>query len=78
MTDVRVFCGGCLVVGAPSYAAEPGAADSGCIKVTLSQGVEQIASEDDPLPLPPRKAFAYEMIYPALHRISSRFCPATR
>jgi hypothetical protein len=31
----------------------------------LSQGVEQIASEDDPLPLPPRKAFAHEMIYPA-------------
>jgi 4-hydroxybenzoate decarboxylase subunit C len=24
--DVRVFCGGCLVVGAPGYAAEPGAA----------------------------------------------------
>jgi UbiD family decarboxylase len=23
VTDVRVFCGGCLVVGAPSYAAEP-------------------------------------------------------
>ena len=32
--------------------------------------VEQIASEDEPLPLPPRKAFAYEMIYPAFHRIS--------
>jgi UbiD family decarboxylase len=27
VTDVRVFCGGCLVVGAPSYAAEAGAAD---------------------------------------------------
>jgi UbiD family decarboxylase len=26
VTDVRVFCAGCLVVGAPSYAAEPGAA----------------------------------------------------
>jgi len=26
VTDVRVFCGGCLVVGAPAYAAEPGAA----------------------------------------------------
>ena len=26
VTDVRVFCGGCLVVGAPSYEAEPGAA----------------------------------------------------
>jgi 4-hydroxybenzoate decarboxylase subunit C len=26
VSDVRVFCGGCLVVGAPSYAAEPGAA----------------------------------------------------
>jgi hypothetical protein len=26
VTDVRVFCGGCLVVGAPSYASEPGAA----------------------------------------------------
>jgi 4-hydroxybenzoate decarboxylase subunit C len=25
VTDVRAFCGGCLVVGAPSYAAEPGA-----------------------------------------------------
>ncbi len=25
--DVRVFCGGCLVVGAPAYSAEPGAAD---------------------------------------------------
>jgi UbiD family decarboxylase len=25
VTDVRVFCGGCLVVGAPSYASEPGA-----------------------------------------------------
>jgi UbiD family decarboxylase len=25
-TDVRVFCGGCLVVGGPAYAAEPGAA----------------------------------------------------
>ena len=24
--DVRVFCGGCVVVGAPPYAAEPGAA----------------------------------------------------
>ena len=32
--------------------------------------VEQIASEDDPLPLPPRKAFAYEMINPAFHRFS--------
>ena len=27
VTDVRVFCGGCLVVGAPSYASEPSAAD---------------------------------------------------
>ncbi len=27
VTDVRVFCGGCLVVGAPPYAAEPDAAD---------------------------------------------------
>ena len=26
VSDVRVFCGGCLVVGAPGYAAEPGAA----------------------------------------------------
>jgi UbiD family decarboxylase len=26
VTDVRVFCGGCLVVGAPPYAAEPDAA----------------------------------------------------
>jgi 3-polyprenyl-4-hydroxybenzoate decarboxylase len=26
-TDVRVFCAGCLVVGGPPYAAEPGAAD---------------------------------------------------
>jgi UbiD family decarboxylase len=26
VTDVRVFCGGCLVVAAPSYVAEPGAA----------------------------------------------------
>ncbi len=26
VTDVRVFCGGCLVVGAPSYADEPNAA----------------------------------------------------
>jgi UbiD family decarboxylase len=25
VTDVRVFCGGCLVVGAPRYAAEPNA-----------------------------------------------------
>jgi hypothetical protein len=25
VTDVRVFCGGCLVVGAPPYAAEPAA-----------------------------------------------------
>ena len=27
VTDVLVFCGGCLVVGAPSYASEPGAAE---------------------------------------------------
>jgi UbiD family decarboxylase len=26
VTDVRVFCGGCLVVGGPSFADEPGAA----------------------------------------------------
>ena len=26
VTDVRAFCSGCLVVGAPSYVAEPGAA----------------------------------------------------
>jgi UbiD family decarboxylase len=26
-TDVRVFCGGCLVVGGPSYASEAGAAE---------------------------------------------------
>jgi UbiD family decarboxylase len=26
VTDVRVFCGGCLVVGGPSYTTEPGAA----------------------------------------------------
>lgn len=26
VTDVRVFCGGCLVIGAPSYTDEPGAA----------------------------------------------------
>ncbi|MBI4886545.1 MAG: UbiD family decarboxylase [Acidobacteria bacterium] len=26
VSDVRVFCGGCLVVGAPAYAVEPGAA----------------------------------------------------
>jgi hypothetical protein len=26
VTDVRVFCGGCAVAGAPSYTAEPGAA----------------------------------------------------
>jgi 3-polyprenyl-4-hydroxybenzoate decarboxylase len=27
VTDVRVFCGGCLVVGGPSYASEAGAAE---------------------------------------------------
>jgi 4-hydroxybenzoate decarboxylase subunit C len=27
VTDVRVFCGGCLVAGAPPYASEPGAAE---------------------------------------------------
>ena len=27
VTDIRVFCGGCLVVGAPSFASEPGAAE---------------------------------------------------
>jgi 3-polyprenyl-4-hydroxybenzoate decarboxylase len=27
VTDVRVFCGGCLVVGGPSYAAEPAAGE---------------------------------------------------
>ena len=27
VTDVRVFCGGCLVVGAPPFADEPGAAE---------------------------------------------------
>jgi 4-hydroxybenzoate decarboxylase subunit C len=27
VTDVRVFCGGCLVVQAPSHATEPGAAE---------------------------------------------------
>ncbi len=27
VTDVRVFCGGCLVVGAPPYAEEPNAAE---------------------------------------------------
>ena len=27
VTDVRVFCGGCLVVGAPAYVVEPGAAE---------------------------------------------------
>ncbi len=27
VTDVRVFCGGCLVVGGPSYEDEPGAAE---------------------------------------------------
>jgi 4-hydroxybenzoate decarboxylase subunit C len=27
VTDVRVFCGGCLVVGAPSYGDEPAAAE---------------------------------------------------
>jgi 3-polyprenyl-4-hydroxybenzoate decarboxylase len=26
VTDVRVFCGGCLVIGGPSYAVDPGAA----------------------------------------------------
>ena len=26
VTDVRVFCGGCLVVGGPSFASDPGAA----------------------------------------------------
>jgi UbiD family decarboxylase len=26
VTDVRVFCGGCVVVGGPTFAAEPGAA----------------------------------------------------
>jgi UbiD family decarboxylase len=26
VSDVRVFCGGCLVVGGPSYSSEPGAA----------------------------------------------------
>src|SRR6185369_6604880 len=41
-----------------------------CIKFSLSQRVVQIASEDDPLPLPSCKTFADEMIYPAFHRIS--------
>ena len=27
VTDVRVFCGGCLVVGTPGYSSEPGAAE---------------------------------------------------
>jgi UbiD family decarboxylase len=27
VTDVRVFCGGCLVVGGPPFAADPGAAE---------------------------------------------------
>ena len=26
VTDIRVFCGGCLVIGGPPYASEPGAA----------------------------------------------------
>jgi hypothetical protein len=51
----------------PGLGGEP----RGCgIKVKLSQGVEQVAGKDDPLALPPRKAFAYEMIDPAFHRIS--------
>ena len=54
VTDVRVFCGGCLVVGAPGYAAEPGAGDrlardpafSGWPLVVITDEPERAARSD--------------------------------
>jgi hypothetical protein len=54
VTDVRVFCGGCLVVGAPSFAAEAGAGDrlardpafSGWPLVVLTDEAERAVRSD--------------------------------
>ena len=54
VTDVRVFCGGCLVVGAPSFAAEAGAGDrlardpafSGWPLVVITDEPERAARSD--------------------------------
>ena len=59
VTDVRVFCGGCLVVGAPPYAAEPGAAARLAAEpafadwplVVVTDEPARAAASDDELPV---------------------------
>jgi UbiD family decarboxylase len=68
VTDVHVFCGGCLVVGAPSYGAEPGAA---------SRLAGEIAFKDWPLVVvsdEPARAAASPMNF--LWTTFTRFEPA--
>jgi UbiD family decarboxylase len=47
VTDVRVFCGGCLVVGAPSYADEPGAAER-LARDAVFEGWPLVVLSDEP------------------------------
>ena len=47
VTDVRVFCGGCLVVGAPGYSSEPGAA-ARLAKETVFAGWPLVVVSDEP------------------------------
>jgi 4-hydroxybenzoate decarboxylase subunit C len=47
VTDVRVFCGGCLVVGAPAYAEEPDAAER-LAKESVFAGWPLVVITDEP------------------------------
>jgi UbiD family decarboxylase len=47
VTDVQVFCGGCLVVGAPSYTVEPGAAER-LAQATAFAGWPLVVVTDEP------------------------------
>ena len=47
VTDVRVFCGGCLVVGAPGYSSEPEAA-ARLAKETVFAGWPLVVLSDEP------------------------------
>ncbi len=68
VTDVHVFCGGCLVVGAPSYATEPAAAARLAADPAFSSWPLVVVSDE------PRRATASAMNF--LWTTFTRFEPA--
>ncbi len=63
--DVLVFCGGCLVVGAPAYAREPDAADA----PRVASGVRRLAARRPDRRAAPRREEPDELSLDHVHAV---------